>query len=78
MAIAEFIGTFDGYDKIPEMFKMISHESAQRTPCRFLLQADPGYDGKIKGTQYYGLRNDVGQRKNGMFRLDFPVTSRPR
>ncbi|KAJ5691822.1 hypothetical protein N7462_001245 [Penicillium macrosclerotiorum] len=68
MAIAEFIGTFDGYEKIPEMFKMISNESAQRTPCRFLLEADPGHDGSIKGNQYYGLRNDKGLTKNeGMF-----------
>ncbi|KAJ5275573.1 hypothetical protein N7505_004118 [Penicillium chrysogenum] len=68
MAIAEFIGTFPDYGKIPEMFKMISNESSQKTPCRFLLQADPGDDGKIKGIQYYGLRKDNGQTRNeGMF-----------
>jgi hypothetical protein len=73
VAISEFIGTFKGYEKIPEMFKMISYESIQKTPCRFLLQADPGQDKNIQGLQYYGLRSDVGQEKNSMFSFDFQV-----
>ncbi|KAJ6006297.1 hypothetical protein N7451_004241 [Penicillium sp. IBT 35674x] len=68
LAIADFIGTFKGYGDIPDIFKLISNESAQKTPCRFLLQADPGEDGKINGTQYYGLRHDNNQTKNeGLF-----------
>lgn len=67
-SIADFIGQFEHYGHIPDLFKKIGKESTQVVTCRFLLAADAGADGKIEQDQYYGLRSDMNERKNCMFR----------
>ncbi|OQD85065.1 hypothetical protein PENANT_c011G00632 [Penicillium antarcticum] len=68
MPIGDFIGTFDGYEHIPSLFRQITQDSNKIVISRFRLRADEGSDGKITGTQYYGLRCNPSHEKNiGLF-----------
>jgi hypothetical protein len=66
MPIGEFIGTFETYGHIPGLFERIMSDSNKIVISRFRLRADEGADGKIDGTQYYGLRCNPAHEKNSI------------
>lgn len=56
MAIGDFIGTFQGFEDIPDRFRNITEKTKKKVQCKFRLRADEKQP--VTSDQFYGMRKD--------------------